>query len=84
MRPAPIDATSYAALINPARIRTSASLPGKTRVSTASDAKSDALSADSAILAHPDLARLVAAWPNLPEKLKAQLLKLADQSFFAR
>jgi hypothetical protein len=48
------------------------------------DAKSDALSADSPVLTDPDLARLVAIWPTLPEELKAQILKLADPFLLAR
>jgi hypothetical protein len=58
--------------------------PGETGDLQTDDAKSDALSADSLGLTDPALARLVATWPTLPEELKAQLLKLADQSFFAR
>jgi len=58
--------------------------PEKTADLKDDGAKSDALSADRAILTNPDLTRLAVAWPNLPENLKVLLLKLADQSFKAR
>jgi hypothetical protein len=58
--------------------------PRETKPSTESDAKSDALSADSPILTDADLGRLVAVWPRLPEDLKAQILKLAEPLFLAR
>jgi hypothetical protein len=54
---------------------------GKTSSVQGDDAKSDALSADSTILTDPGLARIVAAWPTLPEALKARLWELVDSSF---
>jgi hypothetical protein len=54
-----------------------ADYPGKARLSTASDAKSDALSSGLAIFDDPDLACLVAAWPNLHDKLKLTIIRLA-------
>jgi hypothetical protein len=54
----------------------------KERVSVDVDAKSYSLSADSPVLIDPDICRLVAAWPRLPDDLKAQILKLTDPLFW--
>jgi hypothetical protein len=67
-----------------AGLEPSVNYPRKTGTSTKSDAKSDALSADLPILADPDLASLVAAWPNLNDKLKVKILQLATRSSEAR
>jgi hypothetical protein len=67
-----------------AGLEPAADYPRKTRTSTKTDAESDALSADRSISTDSDLARLAAAWHNLPENLKARLLELADQSLSAR
>jgi hypothetical protein len=56
-----------------------ADYPGKAKLSTESDAKSDALSADLQILTDPELRGVVAAWPNLQDKVKVKILRLATQ-----
>jgi hypothetical protein len=58
--------------------------PGKARLSTERDAKSDALSTDSPILTDRVLASLIAAWPSLDDKLKAEILQLATHLKAAR
>ena len=58
--------------------------PAKSRALQNGDAKSDAVSPDSPILTGPDLARIVAVWPSLPEGLKARLWKLVESSFLIR
>ena len=74
----PSEVTDEAGLEHPA------DYPGKARLSTASDAKSDALSAVSPTLAESDLARIVAVWPTLAADLRARLLNLVDRSVFTR
>jgi len=50
--------------------------PAETSDSEESGAESGALKADSAILADPQLARIVRAWPGLPADLKRRILTL--------
>ena len=40
--------------------------------------ESGAVQTDFAILAEPDLARIVALWPSLPLGVKAEIARLAD------
>jgi hypothetical protein len=48
----------------------------KTGDATESGAESGAFNADSAILADPDLARIVAVWPSLAPELKRRVMAL--------
>jgi hypothetical protein len=53
--------------------------PPKTPVSTKSGAESDAHDAPTSV-GDPDLAAIVAAWPRLPEHIKAAIRTLANTS----
>jgi hypothetical protein len=53
-----------------------ADYPGKARVSTENDAKSDALSADSSVVTDLTLVSLIAEWPKLHGKEKIKILQL--------
>jgi hypothetical protein len=52
--------------------------PRETNPSTESDAKSDARS--PAILADPDLARIVAVWPSLSADVKGRILAFVSDA----
>jgi hypothetical protein len=55
-----------------------ADYPGKAKLSTESDAKSDALSGDA------DIKQILAVWSLLPQQQRAEVLNLVDTSFNAR
>ena len=57
-----------------------ADYPGKARLSTESDAKSDALSAGPLMPTDPGFGRIVAVWLTPPEALKALVWELVDGS----
>jgi hypothetical protein len=67
------------AQVPPRGVEQSRAFPRETQAVGQSDAKSDALGAQTPPPFDPDLQALIALWPDLPAELRAEILAVAHR-----